>query len=143
MVSNLLKQCDSSNTPFTPKLKHVKNLFWWTDLIRLAVHTAGTFNKTRLKLCLTKLPWKVVKQLCLIKHIQNGGRNQNAQKSLGAQRNPPITWKVGRWEYPAPAKIMHKKKAYMARNCGISLSCRLQRQRQWQLDTNLHSDKCL
>ena len=37
---------------------------------------------------------------------------------------------------------MHKKKAYMARNCGISSSCRLWRQRRQQLpDTNSHSDK--
>ena len=77
--------------------------------------------------------------MCLIKHIQNGGRNQNARKSLGAQRNPPVTWKVGRREYPALAKIMHKKKAFMARNCGISLSGRLWRQRRRQLqDTNSH-----
>ena len=39
---------------------------------------------------------------------------------------------------------MHKKKAYMARNCGISSSCRLWRQRRQQLpDTNSHSDKRL
>ena len=49
-----------------------------------------------------------------------------------------------RREYPATAKIMHKKKAYMARNCGISSSCRLWRQRRQQLpDTNSHSDKRL
>ena len=39
---------------------------------------------------------------------------------------------------------MHKKKAYMARNCGISSSRRLWRQRRQQLpDTNSHSDERL
>ena len=55
-----------------------------------------------------------------------------------------MAWEVGRQEDPAPAKIIHKKKAYMARNCGISSSCRLWRQRRRQLqDTNSHSDKRL
>ena len=55
-----------------------------------------------------------------------------------------MAWEVGRREDPAPAKIIHKKKAYMARNCGKSSSCRLWRQRRRQLqDTNSHSDKRL
>ena len=119
-------------------------MYWETDLIRLAVHTAGALNKTRQKPCLTKLPREVVWQSCLIKHIQNGGRNENLRKSLGAQRNPPLTWEVGRREYPAPVKIMHKKKPYMARNCGTSSSCRLYEDRDdgsCMQDTNWHPDK--
>ena len=41
------------------------------------------------------------------------------------QKKPSCYLNVGIQEYPAPAKIKHKKKAYMARNCGISLSYRL------------------
>ena len=72
-------------------LNMFKTCFDKVSLIRLAVHTGGTFNKTPLRLSLTKLPCKVCYQTCLIKCIQNGCRNQHSRKSLGPQRKPPVT----------------------------------------------------
>ena len=54
--------------------------------------------------------YTITSQSCLIRHIQNGGRNENLRMSLVAQRNPLVTWKVGWRENSAPVKFMHKKK---------------------------------
>ena len=59
-------------------------------------------------------------------------------EEFGTSKKTSCYLKSGRREYPAPPKVMHKKKAYMARNCGISSSFRLQRQRQ-SCKTQIHT----